>query len=96
MFKNSLSYSGTLIWNSIPLEQRNANTIGDFVKTRNNMDERPLVFILVFTYLHRRISFDVLQSQNVFKHTLLKVDLFFHSPFFTLHYFLSTNIHLYL
>ena len=32
MFKNSLSYSGTLIWNSIPLEIRNANTIGDFVK----------------------------------------------------------------
>ena len=31
MFKNSLSYSGTLIWNSIPLEIRNANTIGDFV-----------------------------------------------------------------
>ena len=32
MFKNSVSYSGTLIWNSIPLEIRNANTIGDFVK----------------------------------------------------------------
>ena len=32
MFKNSLSYSGTLIWNSIPFEIRNANTIGDFVK----------------------------------------------------------------
>ena len=32
MFKNNLSYSGTLIWNSIPLEIRNANTIGDFVK----------------------------------------------------------------
>ena len=32
MFKNSLSYSGTLIWNSIPLEIRMANTIGDFVK----------------------------------------------------------------
>ena len=31
MFKNSLSYSGTLIWNSIPLEIRNVNTIGDFV-----------------------------------------------------------------
>ena len=31
MFKNSLSYSGTLIWNSIPLEIRNANMIGDFV-----------------------------------------------------------------
>ena len=32
MLKNSLSYSGTLIWNSIPVEIRNANTIGDFVK----------------------------------------------------------------
>ena len=32
MFKNSLSYSGTLIWNSISVEIRNANTIGDFVK----------------------------------------------------------------
>ena len=32
MFKNSLSYSGTLIWNSIPVEIRNANMIGDFVK----------------------------------------------------------------
>ena len=32
MFKNSLSYSGTLIWNSIPLEIRNANSIGDFAK----------------------------------------------------------------
>ena len=32
MFKNSLSYSGTLIWNSIPFEIRNANTIDDFVK----------------------------------------------------------------
>ena len=42
------------------------------------MDERPLVFIFVFTYLHRRISFDGLQSQNVFKHTILKVD----SPLF--------------
>ena len=33
MFKNSyLSYSGTLMWNSIPLEIRIANTFGDFVK----------------------------------------------------------------
>ena len=32
MFKNSLFYSGTLIWNSIPLEIRNANSIGDLVK----------------------------------------------------------------
>ena len=32
MFKNSLSYSGTLIWNSIPVEIRNVNTIGDRVK----------------------------------------------------------------
>ena len=27
-----ISYSGTLIWNSIPLEIRNADTIGDFIK----------------------------------------------------------------
>ena len=32
MFKNTLSYSGSLIWNSIPAEIRNDNTIGDFVK----------------------------------------------------------------
>ena len=81
MFKNSLSYSGTLIWNSIPLEIRNVNTIGDFVKKMYSMDERPLVHIFVLTCLHRRISFDVLQSQNVFKHTSLKVDLF-HPPLF--------------
>ena len=31
MFKNSLSYSGALIWNSIPVEIRNANTIDSFV-----------------------------------------------------------------
>ena len=43
------------------------------------MDERPLVFMFVFTYLHCRISFGGLQSQNIFKHTLLKVD-FFHPP----------------
>ena len=47
-----------------------------------NMDERPLNYIFVFTYLHRRISFDVLQSQNVFKHTFLKVDFFNPPPFF--------------
>ena len=32
MFKNSVSYSGTLSWNSIPVEIRNANAIGDFVE----------------------------------------------------------------
>ena len=32
MFKNSLSYSGDLIWNSIQVEIRNAYTIGAFVK----------------------------------------------------------------
>ena len=32
MFKNSLSYSGTFIWNSIPVEIRNVNTIDDFAK----------------------------------------------------------------
>ena len=32
MFKNILSYSSTLIWNSIPVDIRKANTIGDFVK----------------------------------------------------------------
>ena len=31
IFKNSLSYSGTLIWNSIPVEIRNTNTIDSFV-----------------------------------------------------------------
>ena len=46
-----------------------------------NMDERLLDFIFVFIYLHRRISFDGLQSQNVFKHTLLKVDFFSLPPF---------------
>ena len=58
-----------------------------------NMDERPLVYIFVFTYLHRRISFDVLQSQNVFKHTLLKVD-FLNPPFFFLN-FASFSFHSY-
>ena len=58
-----------------------------------NMDERPLVYIFVFTYLHRRISFDVLQSQNVFKHTLLKVD-FFNPPFLFLN-FASFSFHSY-
>ena len=43
-----------------------------------NMDEIPLVFKFVFTYLHCRISFIGLQSQTVYKHTLLKVD----PPFF--------------
>ena len=32
MFKNSLTYSVTLILNSIPAEIRNGNTIGDVVK----------------------------------------------------------------
>lgn len=31
MFKNSLSYSGALIWNSIPVEIRNADSINSFV-----------------------------------------------------------------
>ena len=31
MFKNSLSYSGALIWNSIPTEIKNATTINSFV-----------------------------------------------------------------
>ena len=57
-----------------------------------NMDERPLVYIFVFTYLHRRISFDVLQSQNVFKHTLLKVDFFTPPPFLN---FASFSFHSY-
>ena len=82
MFKNSLSYSGTLIWNSIPVAIRIANTIGDFLKKIFNMDERPLVFIFVFTCLHSRISFDGLQSHNVFKYKLLKVDFFHPPPFF--------------
>ena len=46
VFKNSLSYSGTLIWNSIPVEIRNAYTIGDFVKKMFNMDEPPLIFYI--------------------------------------------------
>ena len=58
------------------------------------MDERPLVYIFVLTYLHRRISFDVLQSQNVFKHTLLKVDFFNPPPFFFLN-FASFSFHSY-
>ena len=33
MFKNSLSYSGALIWNNIPVEIRNANTIDSLVNT---------------------------------------------------------------
>ena len=59
-----------------------------------NMDERPLVYIFVFTYLHRRISFDVLQSQNVFKHTFLKVDFFTPTPLFFLN-FASFSFHSY-
>ena len=52
MFKNSLSYSGTLIWNSIPIGIRNAILLVISLKMYN-MNERPLVFIFVFTYLHR-------------------------------------------
>ena len=33
MLKNSLSYSGALIWNNIPVEIRNANTIDSLVNT---------------------------------------------------------------
>ena len=31
LFKNSISYSGTIIWNSIPLEIKNADSINSFV-----------------------------------------------------------------
>ena len=31
MFKNSLSYSGALIWNSIPVDIRNSSTVDSFV-----------------------------------------------------------------
>lgn len=31
IFKRSLSYSGALVWNSIPVEIKNADTIGSFV-----------------------------------------------------------------
>ena len=31
MFKNSLSYSGALIWNSIPAEIKSVTTINSFV-----------------------------------------------------------------
>ena len=31
LFKNSISYSGTIIWNSIPLEIKNAYSINSFV-----------------------------------------------------------------
>ena len=34
IFENSLSYSVALIWNSISVEIRNANTIDAFVKKR--------------------------------------------------------------
>ena len=30
-----------------------------------NMDEIPLVYIFVYTYLHRQITFDGLQSQDI-------------------------------
>ena len=65
------------------------------------MDERPLVYMIVFTYFHRRISLDVLQRQNVFKHTLSKVIFSPPTPIpifkkKKLHHFLSTHIHLYL
>ena len=53
MFKNSLSYSSALIVNIIPVEIRNANTIDTFVREMFDMDERSLVSIFVFTYLHR-------------------------------------------
>ena len=46
MFKNSLSYSGTLIWNSIPVEIRNANTIGDFIKKCLSWMKEGLVFTI--------------------------------------------------
>ena len=32
LFKNSLSYSGAIIWNSIPLEIKNSNSLDIFVK----------------------------------------------------------------
>ena len=31
LFKNSLSYSGAIIWNSIPLEIKNSNSLNMFV-----------------------------------------------------------------
>ena len=31
MFKNTLSYSGALIWNSIPVDIRNSSTVDSFV-----------------------------------------------------------------
>ena len=34
MFKNSLSYSGALIWNNFLVEMRNANTFDAFVNKR--------------------------------------------------------------
>ena len=33
LFKNSLSYSGAVIWNSIPLEIKNVTSINNFVST---------------------------------------------------------------
>ena len=32
LFKNSLSYSGAIIWNSIPLEIKDSNSLDIFVK----------------------------------------------------------------
>ena len=66
MFKNSISYSGALIQKSIPVEIRNANMI-DAVETFN-MDEISLVFIFVFTYLHRQISFDGIHRAQMYLH----------------------------
>ena len=34
LFKNSISYSGTIIWISIPLEIKNADSINSFVNRR--------------------------------------------------------------
>ena len=33
LFKNSLSYSGALVWNSIPLDINNSMTLNSFVQT---------------------------------------------------------------
>ena len=55
-----------------------------------NMDERSLVLIFMFTYLHRRIRFGGLQNLNAFGRTLSKVD-FLPIFFFILYYFLSTR-----
>ena len=44
IFKNSLSYSGTLIWNSIQVEIRNTNTIDSFVNTCSKWMKEGLKF----------------------------------------------------